>query len=151
MEAIEFNPWNVSSLQEFLYYNCPECESKYSNREQFVGHAVVAHENARNILMTILKSEKVKASKEDKLIEEVDPEEFDGNGNNNNTGFHSVKVEPAEPITTEMNDDDQKEVTTGDNDELDETMDTPVGTTISYASNAESPSDAVKPKKKCKD
>ena len=33
------------------------------------------------------------------------------------------------------------------NDELDETMDTPMGKSISYASNAESLSDAVKPKK----
>ena len=50
---VEFNPWNVSSLEEFLFYNCPECESKYSVKEQFVGHAMVAHKNARDILETL--------------------------------------------------------------------------------------------------
>ena len=51
---MDFNPWNVSCLEEFLYYNCPECEGKFSNREQFAGHAVVAHKKARDILMKIL-------------------------------------------------------------------------------------------------
>ena len=60
---MEINPWNVSSLEEFLYYNCPECEKKYSTKEQFVGHAVVAHKNARDTLMTILNAN-VEASSE---------------------------------------------------------------------------------------
>ena len=41
------NPWNVSSLEAFLHYNCPECEDKYSTKEQFVCHAMMVHEKAR--------------------------------------------------------------------------------------------------------
>ena len=75
MATVEFNPWNVSSLEEFLFYNCPECVSKYSNREQFVGHAVVAHENSRDILMTIL-NENVEASDEVNPCNILSLEEF---------------------------------------------------------------------------
>ena len=96
---MEFNPWNVSSIEQFLFYNCPECESKYSNREQFVGHAMVAHENARDILMTILRSENVKASNEDNL----DPEGFDVNGNDNCMGIQIAKVESITDDLTEIN------------------------------------------------
>ena len=111
--ATDLNPWNVSSLEEFLYYNCPECESKYSNKEQFVGHAMVAHDNAHNILPTILKREKVKASKKDKLIENVVPEDFDDNGNDNCIGIQIAKVES---ITEDI--DDARELITSNNDEL---------------------------------
>ena len=123
--------WNVSSLEEFLYYNCPECENKYSTKEQFVGHAMVAHENARDILPTILKRENVKAN-EDKPIEEVDPEGFDDNGNDNRMGIQIAKVEPntadmngipgssSVEVKTEVIDDDEKEATTSNNDELNE-------------------------------
>jgi len=109
---VEFNPWNVSSLEEFLFYNCPECESKYSVKEQFVGHAMVAHQNARDVLTTIL-NKKVGASNEHEPTEEVDPERFDDNGNDNNSGIQIAKVESISSVevATEIIDDDEKEST----------------------------------------
>ena len=88
--AKEFNPWNVSSLDEFLFYNCPECESKYSSKEQFVGHAMFAHKNARDASVVLAKIliEKVEASNKHEPTKEVDMEDFDDNGNDNNTGIH---------------------------------------------------------------
>ena len=37
------NPWQVQSLDEFLYYNCPECNIKSQNKEVFVYHAWQHH------------------------------------------------------------------------------------------------------------
>ena len=37
------NPWNVESLEHFLYYNCPECEVKHETKAKFIIHAVDAH------------------------------------------------------------------------------------------------------------
>ena len=53
MEVME-NPWNVTSLEDFRYYNCPECEDKYVAKEQFVCHATTVHAKAREALPGIL-------------------------------------------------------------------------------------------------
>ena len=36
-------PWCVGSLNEFLYYCCPECDSKSSSEKLFLSHAVSEH------------------------------------------------------------------------------------------------------------
>ena len=42
------NPWAVSNLEEFLNYNCPECEFKSKEKSEFYKHAIEAHSNAQN-------------------------------------------------------------------------------------------------------
>ena len=49
----EFNPWNVTSIEEFHLYNCPECDVKYKDKEQFVGHAVLKHPKAYQYIQSI--------------------------------------------------------------------------------------------------
>ena len=49
-----YNPWNVTSLEEFHFYNCPECEEKYAIKEHFIGHAMISHQKARDTLPVIL-------------------------------------------------------------------------------------------------
>ena len=56
----EFNPWNVSYLEEFLYFCCPECDFRspgrdangfmYSGRVSFMKHALIAHPRAKNLI-----------------------------------------------------------------------------------------------------
>jgi len=38
-----FIPWNVSSLEEFLFYFCPECDVRIHSKEKFVNHALNQH------------------------------------------------------------------------------------------------------------
>ena len=38
-----FIPWNVSSLEEFLFYFCPECDVRIHSKETFVSHALNQH------------------------------------------------------------------------------------------------------------
>ena len=38
-----FIPWNVSSLEEFLFYFCPECDVRIHSKETFVSHAFNQH------------------------------------------------------------------------------------------------------------
>ena len=38
------NPWDVSNIQEFLYFNCPECDTKVKDGELFLKHAFDNHE-----------------------------------------------------------------------------------------------------------
>ena len=42
------NPWAVSKLEEFLNYNCPECEFKSKEKSEFYKHAIEDHSNAQN-------------------------------------------------------------------------------------------------------
>ena len=38
------NPWDVSNIQEFLFYNCPECDIRLKDGKRFVQHALDNHE-----------------------------------------------------------------------------------------------------------
>ena len=46
------NPWDVSTLEEFLYYCCPECPERTKDSHVFLDHAVKTHELAKVSLMT---------------------------------------------------------------------------------------------------
>ena len=37
------NPWNVSSVQEFAFLNCPECSFKTKEEDFFESHAIASH------------------------------------------------------------------------------------------------------------
>ena len=45
------NPWDVTSLEDFLYYCCPECDIKTKDSQDFLNHAVTKHELAKVSLM----------------------------------------------------------------------------------------------------
>ena len=50
----KYNPWVVNSLEEFLYYCCPECdltrETIYQSKEVFFQHAMQHHPMAKETL-----------------------------------------------------------------------------------------------------
>ena len=37
------NPWAVHSIYDFSYFNCPECDHKSQNKQDFVDHASFYH------------------------------------------------------------------------------------------------------------
>ena len=91
---MEVNPWNVTSLEAFHFYNCPECDNKYSTSEQFVDHAMIVHEKAQATLPTILKNNLVISnvhSIQDKETEGCDDEDFELES--------SICIEKVEPMT----------------------------------------------------
>ena len=40
---MNFNPWNVSSIDEFSYFNCPECDFHTKDKNTFQDHATKNH------------------------------------------------------------------------------------------------------------
>ena len=42
-DPAEINPWNVTNVDEFLFYCCPECDSKHVTRDVFINHALLEH------------------------------------------------------------------------------------------------------------
>ena len=39
----EINPWKVSSIFDFNFFCCPECDRKSQNKQDFVDHASTYH------------------------------------------------------------------------------------------------------------
>ena len=44
------NPWDVPNIQEFLFYNCPECATSIKDSEAFIQHALDNHELSKSYL-----------------------------------------------------------------------------------------------------
>ena len=40
---MDINPWQVASLQDFLYLKCPECVFETQDEEKFEDHALQNH------------------------------------------------------------------------------------------------------------
>ena len=48
-ETSDFNPWASQNLEEFLFYNCPECQYRGSFESDFYQHAVNTHPKAKEV------------------------------------------------------------------------------------------------------
>ena len=89
-----YNPWNVTSLEAFLHYNCPECEDKYATKEQFVCHAVMVHEKARDTLPGILQVQNnIVISNVQSVIEQESCDEVKSDLES------SISIEKVEPMS----------------------------------------------------
>ena len=51
------NPWNVNSIQDFSYLNCPECHFKVKNEQMFQNHAMKNHPLSSILFDGIIKKE----------------------------------------------------------------------------------------------
>ena len=47
------NPWNVRSIYDLQYFNCPSCVFKISSKQEFIEHAYEIHPDAIDYLMKI--------------------------------------------------------------------------------------------------
>ena len=47
------NPWNICSIYELQYFNCPSCVFKISSKQEFINHAYEFHPDAIDYLMKI--------------------------------------------------------------------------------------------------
>ena len=47
------SPWDVESLYEFQYFNCPTCPYKHKSAQDFVDHAFNTHQESKNHFMNI--------------------------------------------------------------------------------------------------
>ena len=65
------NPWNVESLEEFLYFCCPECDLKDTSKVHFLQHALEQHPNAKECVQQfnefIIKEEPHEKSNEEDI------------------------------------------------------------------------------------
>ena len=53
------NPWSVSSIEQFLYFCCPECDVKDQSKESFIQHAFDEHPKAKKYLLKLKVKEEI--------------------------------------------------------------------------------------------
>ena len=53
MKAVNLNPWNIHSLYDLQYFNCPCCKYKNSSKQEFVNHAYCFHPESNQHLRNI--------------------------------------------------------------------------------------------------
>ena len=53
------SPWNVESLEDFLYYCCPECPDRNQSRDDFIQHAIITHPKSNEYLVNFVVKEEV--------------------------------------------------------------------------------------------
>ena len=69
------NPWFVNSVEDFLYYNCPECNVKTQSRERFLKHARKNHPMAKEAKHIFGKKKKIKNEYEEDFIDDDSADE----------------------------------------------------------------------------
>ena len=47
------SPWDVKSILEFQYFNCPTCPDKYGLKQDFINHATKIHPESIDYLKKI--------------------------------------------------------------------------------------------------
>ena len=123
--ATSTNPWQVQSINEFLFYCCPECDTKVKDSKDFMIHAFLRHEDARvslsmqneasmidqkenatnaNCNSVISKTKIVKVKTDE--IEVIDIEDDEPNESQNSVNVQNAK-EPAENLSFVNNGEDE--------------------------------------------
>ena len=46
-DEVKHNPWSVESIEDFRFYNCPECDHKTKTKTLFVKHVFSTHPDAK--------------------------------------------------------------------------------------------------------
>ena len=83
------NPWNIESLYDLQYFNCPSCSYKNSSKQDFVCHAFDTHPDSVDYLRNI-----VDGSLSDILCPWDNSNDYKSeNSNENNDITENVKVE----------------------------------------------------------
>ena len=50
MDGKDSSPWCVNNLDEFIYYCCPECDTRNKSEDSFLKHALGVHPEAQKYL-----------------------------------------------------------------------------------------------------
>ena len=54
MEDKMENPWDIQSIYEFQYFNCPSCSYKNQSKQEFVNHAYDEHPDSVSYLSNLV-------------------------------------------------------------------------------------------------
>ena len=86
----EKNPWTVTSIDDFLYFCCPQCDTKKQSRESFLEHAFEEHPKSKDALGNLMFTQLVHVKTE--VIERSD-NGLDCEDQNYEEGFEETNLD----------------------------------------------------------
>ena len=92
-------------MEQFLYFNCPECEFKEQNKENFVEHALIKHPKAQECLMqfTTIKKEFIGEEIEENFEnDQSNEEEYFNENSENDTSYLIPEIEMNDEENTKV-------------------------------------------------
>ena len=113
------SPWNVKSLEDFMYYFCPECEEKNQSRDDFLQHALKQHPISTEFLFQFLE---IKEEFEDsKYIGEINETKINFNHDSkfeDDVDFHDTFDDDVESNTcVDIKNEEETEIDNNDESE----------------------------------
>ena len=94
--------WDVKSLEDFLYYCCPECNERKQSRESFLFHALNQHPESHDFLVQY----------NNQIKEELDVKVY-ANNDDEEAYMIDEKYEPMVKIKEENSEEEITNVKTG--------------------------------------
>ena len=110
------NPWNIQSIYEFQYFNCPSCIFKNRSKQEFINHAFENHSELVHNLYKINDNSlidvvcpwnepftqiKIENEQSDDIKVSIKTEQFDPFDENVHEPFAQIKNEIKEEIRIE--------------------------------------------------
>ena len=97
----KFNPWTVKSLDNFLFYCCPECDIRSMTKSEFIQHAVNNHPRCQSLIASLERNQELPKS----VIESENNLTDLTNVANSNDISEEMEIEESKPesFTTKVN------------------------------------------------
>ena len=72
-DEMKHNPWSVQSVEDFRFYNCPECDHKESIKSEFLKHAMNNHPRSGGFINSLEVLDQKEPKIEELTIKEEQP------------------------------------------------------------------------------
>ena len=72
-KGMEKSPWDVSTFEEFLFYCCPECDTKDKDFNAFIQHAMDFHPESEKYLKSETGPNSFDIKEDDLYSDKYDP------------------------------------------------------------------------------
>ena len=80
--ALNSNPWNFDTIEDLLFYCCPECDMKTKESQDIINHAFQIHrktipmqKETQNVIKAELNTEELISDCEDNFVDSSDEQD----------------------------------------------------------------------------
>ena len=107
----KYNPWDVKSLDDFLFYCCPECDHKSITKSVFIKHAVNNHPRSQDVIDSLeSKTNLTSITKTENKSHKADERQ------------EMQRIDPTERVTSNKRNEDIEETKPDSDDNFSEEM-----------------------------
>ena len=102
------NPWTVPTLEDFLFYCCPECPDKYRSSISFTNHALKNHPKSKEKFGELYLPE-LEFGPEDEQNDDINADDFNEDNEDGDEPDDENDVKPDLPDLDDIDNDESDE------------------------------------------